>query len=225
MPFSSSGTVPDILFSPFGMRRMTVSQLIESIGGKVGALNGRLIDGTPFSGEDSRDLRKELEDLGFLENGTETLYDGRTGKAYEAKIFVGNIFYLRLKHQVADKIQSRARGRVQLLTRQPTAGKAMEGGLRFGDMEKDTLIAHGSSLLLKERFSSDREIVSIGDRSGDIAEYDGYTDKFVSVVDPKETISKVEMAYGFKLLLEQLKSLGINPKLNLKDKFNQRKKQ
>ena len=188
-------------------------------------MNGRLIDGTPFSGEASGDLRKELEDLGFLENGTETLYDGRTGKAYEAKIFVGNIYYLRLKHQVSDKIQSRARGRVQLLTRQPTAGKAMEGGLRFGDMEKDTLIAHGSSLLLKERFSSDREIVSIGDRTGDIAEYDGFTDKFISVVDPKETVSKVEMAYGFKLLLEQLKSLGINPKLNLKDKFNKRKKQ
>jgi DNA-directed RNA polymerase beta subunit len=101
----------------------------------------------------------------------------------------------------------------------------MEGGLRFGDMEKDTLIAHGSSLLLKERFSSDREIVSIGNRSGSIAEYDGFTDKFVSVVDPKETISKVEMAYGFKLLLEQLKSLGLSPKLNLKDKFNQRKKE
>ncbi len=223
MPFSASGTVPDIIFSPFGMRRMTVSHLIESLGGKVGALNGRTIDGTPFSGEESGDLRKELEELGFRENGTETLYDGKTGKAYEAKIFVGNIYYLRLKHQVADKIQSRARGRVQLLTRQPTAGKAMEGGLRFGDMEKDTLIAHGSSLLLKERFSSDKEIVSIGDRSGDIAEYDSYTDKFISVIDPKETVSKVEMAYGFKLLLEQLKSMGIKPKIELKDKFKQKR--
>jgi DNA-directed RNA polymerase beta subunit len=151
------------------------------------------------------------------------LYDGRTGKAYEAKIFVGNIYYLRLKHQVADKIQSRARGRVALLTRQPTAGKAMEGGLRFGDMEKDTLIAHGSSLLLKERFSSDKDIVNIGDRSGDIAEYDSVTDRFVSVVDPKETVSKVEMAYGFKLLIEQLKSMGIRPQLKLKDKFKQKR--
>ena len=223
MPFSSSGTVPDILFSPFGMRRMTVSHLIEALGGKIGALNGRVIDGTPFTGESSDDLRKELAELGFTENGTETLYDGKTGKAYEAKIFVGNIYYLRLKHQVSDKIQSRARGRVQLLTRQPTAGKAMEGGLRFGDMEKDTLIAHGSSLLLKERFSSDKEIVNIGDRTGDIAEYDSYTDKFVSVVDPKETVSKVEMAYGFKLLLEQLKSMGISPKIELKDKFKQKR--
>ncbi len=225
MPFSSSGTVPDILFNPFGMRRMTVSHLIESLGAKVGALSGRYIDGTPFSGEPSEDLRKELEELGFRENGTETLYDGRTGKAYEAKIFIGNIYYLRLKHQVADKIQSRARGRVALLTRQPTAGKAMEGGLRFGDMEKDTLIAHGSSLLLKERFSSDKDIVNIGDRSGDIAEYDSFTDRFISVVDPKETISKVEMAYGFKLLIEQLKSMGIRPQLKLKDKFKQKRSQ
>ena len=160
---------------------------------------------------------------GFREDGTETFYNGITGKRFKAKIFVGNIYYLRLKHQVADKIQSRARGRVQLLTRQPTAGKAMEGGLRFGDMEKDTLIAHGSSLLLKERFSSDKEIVSIGDRSGDIAEYDSYTDKFISVIDPKETVSKVEMAYGFKLLLEQLKSMGIKPKIELKDKFKQKR--
>ena len=225
MPFSSSGTVPDILFNPFGMRRMTVSHLIESLGAKVGALSGRYVDGTPFSGEPSEDLRKELEELGFRENGTETLYDGRTGKAYEAKIFIGNIYYLRLKHQVADKIQSRARGRVALLTRQPTAGKAMEGGLRFGDMEKDTLIAHGSSLLLKERFSSDKDIVNIGDRSGDIAEYDAVTDRFVSVVDPKETVSKVEMAYGFKLLIEQLKSMGIRPQLKLKDKFKQKRSQ
>lgn len=223
MPFSSSGTVPDILFNPFGMRRMTVSHLIESLGAKVGALSGRYVDGTPFSGEPSEDLRKELEELGFRENGTETLYDGRTGRAYEAKIFVGNIYYLRLKHQVADKVQSRARGRVALLTRQPTAGKAMEGGLRFGDMEKDTLIAHGSSLLLKERFSSDKDIVNIGDRSGDIAEYDSFTDRFTSVVDPKETVSKVEMAYGFKLLIEQLKAMGIRPQLKLKDKFKQKR--
>ncbi len=225
MPFSSSGTVPDILFNPFGMRRMTVSHLIESLGAKVGALSGRYVDGTPFSGEPTENLRKELEELGFRENGTETLYDGRTGRAYEAKIFVGNIYYLRLKHQVADKVQSRARGRVALLTRQPTAGKAMEGGLRFGDMEKDTLIAHGSSLLLKERFSSDKDIVNIGDRSGDIAEYDSFNDRFTSVVDPKETVSKVEMAYGFKLLIEQLKSMGIRPQLKLKDKFKQKRSQ
>jgi len=221
MPFSSSGTVPDVLFSPFGMRRMTVSHLMESLGAKVGALNGRYVDGTPFSGEKTEDIRKELEEAGFIENGTETLYDGRTGKEYEAKIFVGNIYYLRLKHQVADKIQSRARGRVALLTRQPTAGKAMEGGLRFGDMEKDTLIAHGASLLLKERFDSDIDTVYIGDKTGDIAEYNPVTDKFESVLEPQENISKIRIAYGFKLLLEQLKSMGIRPYVRLKSKFRE----
>ena len=219
MPFSSSGTVPDILFSPFGMRRMTVSHLMEALGGKVGALNGRYIDGTPFSGEKTEDLRSELKSLGFTENGTETMYDGRTGKAYEAKIFVGNIYYLRLKHQVTDKIQSRARGRVALLTRQPTAGKSMEGGLRFGDMEKDTLIAHGASLLLKERFDSDLERVRVCEKCGDIASYDVYKKKPICVSCDKANVSEIEMSYAFKLLIEELKSMGIRSKLILKDKF------
>tara|TARA_Y100000034_G_scaffold134695_2_gene203883 strand:- start:1287 stop:3083 length:1797 start_codon:yes stop_codon:yes gene_type:complete len=218
MPFTASGVVPDILFSPFGMRRMTVSHIIEAIGGKTAALEGRYVDGTPFGGEDSAELRKSLEKLGFRENGTETMYDGRTGKKFEAKIFVGNLYYMRLKHQVADKIQSRARGRVALLTRQPTAGKAMEGGLRFGDMEKDTLIAHGASLLLKERFDSDKEIVFVGERSGDIAAYDAFKKKAISF-DEKEKVHPVEMSYAFKLLVEELKSMGIRPQLKLKDKF------
>jgi len=221
MPFSSSGTVPDVIFNPFGMRRVTVSHLMESLGAKVAALNGRYVDGTPFSGEKTEDIRKELEEAGFRENGTETLYDGRTGKEYEAKIFVGNIYYLRLKHQVADKVQSRARGRVALLTRQPTAGKAMEGGLRFGDMEKDTLIAHGASLLLKERFDSDIDSVYVGEKTGDIAEYNPVSDKFESVLEPQENVSKVRIAYGFKLLLEQLKSMGIRPHVKLKSKFKE----
>ena len=221
MPFSSSGTVPDVIFNPFGMRRMTVSHLMESLGAKVAALNGRYVDGTPFSGEKTEDIRKELEEAGFRENGTETLYDGRTGKEYEAKIFVGNIYYLRLKHQVADKVQSRARGRVALLTRQPTAGKAMEGGLRFGDMEKDTLIAHGASLLLKERFDSDIDSVYVGEKTGDIAEYNPVSDKFESVLEPQENVSKVRIAYGFKLLLDQLKSMGIRPHVKLKSKFKE----
>ena len=220
MPFTSSGTVPDVLFNPFGMRRMTVSHIMEALGAKVGSLNGRYIDGTPFSGEKIEDLKQELKDLGFNENGTETLYDGRTGRSYEAKIFVGNIYYLRLKHQVTDKVQSRSRGRVALLTRQPTAGKAMEGGLRFGDMEKDTLIAHGSALLLKERFDSDLEIVRVCDSCGDIAAYDSYKKKPYCVTCDSSTVSEVEMSYAFKLLVDELKSMGIKPQLVLKDKFS-----
>ena len=150
IPFTASGIQPDIIFSPFGMRRMTVSHLIEALGGKVGAMSGRYIYGTAFDSEDPDDLREELLKQGFRDDGTETLYDGKTGREYKAKVFVGNIFYMRLKHHVIDKLQARGRGRVALLTRQPTAGKAVEGGLRFGEMEKETLVGHGAALLMKD---------------------------------------------------------------------------
>ena len=162
IPFSTSGIIPDLIFTPHGISsRMTVSHLIELIGAKVGALAGRYVDGTLFEAEREEELRKELLKLGFSEDGTEVFNDGRTGKQMLARIYVGNMHYLRLRHMVANKIQSRARGPIQLLTRQPTEGKAKEGGLRLGEMEKDTLIAHGASLLLKERFDADRVVVPV----------------------------------------------------------------
>jgi DNA-directed RNA polymerase beta subunit len=222
IPFTSSGIQPDILFSPFGVsKRMTVSQLIEILGGKVAALAGRYINGTAFQSETSEDLRKELQELGFKEDGTETLYDGRTGKEYKARIYIGSIFYLRLKYQAIDKLQARARGRVALLTRQPTAGKAVEGGLRFGEMEKETLVGHGASLLMKERFDSDRAVVHICNRCGNMATFDYYKNKLMCLTcGDKVKASPVEMSYAFKLFLDELKSLGIRPKLTLKDKYD-----
>jgi len=220
MPFTADGIVPDIIFSPNGLaKRMTVSQLIEALGGKVGALAGRYVDGTPFFSEKIDDLRKELINLGFRDTGVETLYDGRTGKEYPARIFVGNIFYLRLKHQVADKLQARARGPIALLTRQPTEGKAKEGGLRLGEMEQNCFVGHGSSLLLKERFESDKEIVWVCERCGSIAIYDAYKNKAYCLCGEKVNISPIEMSYAFKLFLDELKSMHINPKLILKDKY------
>ncbi len=136
IPFTASGIRPDILFSPNGLpKRMTVAHMIEALAGKVGALAGRYINGTSFLSEHAADLRQQLFELGFRDDGTELLMDGRTGKQVPARIFVGNMYYLRLKHQVADKMQSRARGPIALLTRQPTEGKAKEGGLRLGEME------------------------------------------------------------------------------------------
>ncbi len=221
MPFTASGIQPDILFSPFGMRRITVGHLIEALGGKTGALAGRFVNGSAFEEEDIESLRKELLTLGFREDGMETLYDGRTGKQYNAKVFVGNIFYMRLKYQVTNKIQVRGRGRVALLTRQPTAGKAMEGGLRFGEMEKDTLIGHGASLLLKERFDSDKTITYICSRCGDIAMYDHYKKKEACLsCGEKSSVYPIEMSYAFKVFLFELKSMGIQPRLILKDKFD-----
>ncbi|PIN74022.1 DNA-directed RNA polymerase subunit B [Candidatus Woesearchaeota archaeon CG10_big_fil_rev_8_21_14_0_10_45_16] len=220
-PFSTSGIVPDLIFTPHGISsRMTISHLVELLGGKVGALGGRYVDGTLFESEKAEDLRKELLTLGFREDGTEIFFDGRTGKQMLAKIYVGNMYYLRLRHMVANKMQSRARGPIQLLTRQPTEGKAKEGGLRLGEMEKDTFIAHGASLLLKERFDSDRVTVPVCEKSGLVGYYDARTNKLMSPVYGEDSdISYVEMSYAFKLLLNELISLGIHPKIELEDKY------
>ncbi|MBU0470893.1 MAG: DNA-directed RNA polymerase subunit B [Nanoarchaeota archaeon] len=222
LPFSENGIVPDLIFTPHGVSsRMTVSHLIELIGGKVGALAGRFVDGTLFEGETEEALRKELLTLGFKEDGTEAFYDGRTGKKMLAKIYVGNMYYLRLRHMVANKMQSRARGPIQLLTRQPTEGKAKEGGLRLGEMEKDTFIAHGASLLLKERFDSDRTIVPICEQSGMMGFYDAQKNgKSVSPIHGDNSeMSNIEMSYAFKLLLDEIRTLGIYTQLNLKSKY------
>src|SRR3989338_5777827 len=156
MPFSISGIVPDLLFSPHGIPgRMTISHLIEVIAGKVGALSGQYIDGTTFDSMPEKDIRKLLKEYGFREDGCETFYNGVSGEEFKARIYVGNIYYLKLKHMVANKIHARGMGKIQLLTRQPIEGRSQGGGLRVGEMEKDCFVAHGASLLLKERFDSD----------------------------------------------------------------------
>ena len=221
IPFSASGIKPDLIFSPHGIpSRMTIAHLIELVGGKVGALNSRYINGTTFDAEPEEKLRKELLGLGFRENGTETLYSGETGEAYQAKIYIGNMYYLKLKHMVANKLHSRARGPIQLLTRQPTEGRAKEGGLRLGEMEKDTFVAHGASLLLKERFDSDKTIVPVCEGCGLIAVRDEFKNKsYCPVCGDNSEISFIEVAYAFKLILDEFKSLCIYPKLFLKSKY------
>ena len=221
MPFSASGLVPDLIFSPHGIpSRMTISHLLELIAGKVGALSGRYVDATCFNAEKEEDLRKELLSLGFRENGVETLYNGITGEQFESKIFIGNMYYLKLKHMVANKMHARARGPIQLLTRQPTEGRAKEGGLRLGEMEKDTFVAHGASLLLKERFDSDKTIVPVCEKCGIIAIYDEYKNKsYCPICGDATEINNIELSYAFKLLLDELKSLCIYPKLTLENKY------
>ncbi|PIN86044.1 DNA-directed RNA polymerase subunit B [Candidatus Woesearchaeota archaeon CG10_big_fil_rev_8_21_14_0_10_44_13] len=221
MPFSASGVVPDLLFSPHGVpSRMTLSHMIEIVAGKVGGLAARYVDGTPFVGEPEADLRKELLSMGFRENGTETFYDGETGEQYHAKIYVGNMYYLKLRHMVSNKIHSRARGPIQLLTRQPTEGRAKEGGLRLGEMEKDTFVAHGASLLLKERFDSDRTIAPVCESCGTIAIYNEFKDaRYCPICGDNVEITDIEISYAFKLILDEFKSLGVYPKLKLKTKY------
>ena len=221
MPFSVSGIKPDLIFSPHGIpSRMTISHLIEILGGKVGALAGRNINGTTFDAEPEEKLREELKSLGFRENGVETFYNGVTGEIMQAKLFVGSMYYLKLKHLVANKIHSRARGPIQLLTRQPTEGRAKEGGLRLGEMEKDTFVAHGASLLLKERFDSDKTIVPICESCGLIAIRDEYKGKsYCPLCGENVEINDVEISYAFKLILDGFKSLGLYKKLQLENRY------
>ncbi len=221
MPFTASGIIPDVIFSPHSIpSRMTISHLIEMLAGKVGSLAGRYINGTTFDSEKEVDLRKELLKFGFRDNGTEKMYNGITGEEFKANIFVGNMYYLKLKHMVANKLHARAAGRIQLLTRQPIEGRSKGGGLRLGEMEKDCFVAHGASLLLKERFDSDKTIVHICESCGMFAIFDGFRSrKTCSKCGNNVEISAIELSYAFKLLLDELKALGIYPRLILKSKY------
>jgi len=221
MPFSSSGITPDLIFSPHGIpSRMTISHLLELVGAKTGALAGRYVDATIFDSEPEERLRQELLSLGFRDNGCEAMYNGITGEQLNARIYIGNMNYLKLKHMVANKIHSRARGPIQLLTRQPTEGRAKEGGLRLGEMEKDTFVAHGASMLLKERFDSDKTIVPVCEQCGIIAIYNEFKNQsYCPMCGDDVEINNIEISYAFKLLLDELKSLGIYPKIVLENKY------
>ena len=218
MPFTADGIIPDVVLNPHGIpSRMTIGQLLEIITAKYSALAGECADASAFEdavGVDfEKNIRKALEKMGFSDDGKEMLYDGVTGKRYEGQILTGPCYYQKLHHMVANKIHARARGPVTLLTKQPTAGRSKQGGLRLGEMEKDCLIAHGAALLLKERFGSDKHKIPICQKCGLVAIDDRVKGKRYCPVCAKSIIIDVEISYAFKLMLDELKCIGVYPKI------------
>jgi len=220
IPFTSKGVKPDVIFNPHSIpSRMTVGYLIELLAGKVGCLSGKIMDGTGFSGQKIEDLGKQLEELGLRADGKETIYNGVTGKMMNVKIYIGNMYYLKLKYMVGNKMHARASGKVTLLTRQPVEGRAKGGALRLGEMEQQALVAHGASLLLKERYDSDKVILHICSECGAVAIEDSIRNKIVCPMCASQDIEPVEISYAFKLLVDEIQSLHIRTKFNLKNKY------
>uniref|UniRef100_A0A7J3ZKR5 DNA-directed RNA polymerase subunit beta n=1 Tax=Fervidicoccus fontis TaxID=683846 RepID=A0A7J3ZKR5_9CREN len=223
MPYTEEGIVPDIVINPHAFpSRMNLGQLIETLPGKLSALEGRTVDATPFCKEPIEEIKMRLLKKGYPPDGREVMYDGRTGEIIGQPILIGIVYYQRLHHMVADKFHARARGPVQLLTRQPTEGRAREGGLRFGEMERDALVGHGTALVLKERLldNSDRTIVYVCNKCGFIVWFDRNRNKPVCPIhDDKGELYPVEMSYAFKLLLQELMSMGIAPRLQIGEPY------
>ena len=220
MPFTSRGVRPDIIFNPHSIPgRMTVGYLIELLAGKVSCLSGKIIDGTGFSGQKIDDLEVQLKDLGFRYDGKESVYNGINGKMMNVKIFIGNMYYLKLRYMVSNLMHARASGKVTLLTRQPIEGRARGGALRLGEMEQQALVAHGASLLLKERYDSDKVVVNICTKCGAVAIEDNIKNKLFCPMCNSQDIEPIEISYAFKLLVDEIQSLHIKTKFNLKNKY------
>ena len=198
--------------------RMTIGHLVEALASKVAALSGRVGDGTPFTDVSAGGIGRELCKQGYSSKGTEVMYCGRTGRRLEAEIYLAPTYYQRLKHMVDDKIHARGRGPKTALTGQPVEGRARMGGLRFGEMERDCVIAHGATAFIQERllYSSDVCTVPICENCGYIAIQYGHTGRvYCTVCERRWGVREVQMPYATKLLLQELMSMAIMPTLKI----------
>lgn len=221
MPWTQEGITPDIIVNPHAIpSRMTIGQLIECIMGKVAAHMGKEGDATPFTDVTVDNISKALHKCGYQMRGFEVMYNGHTGRRLTAHIFLGPTYYQRLKHMVDDKIHSRGRGPVQILTRQPAEGRSRDGGLRFGEMERDCMIAHGAAHFLKERLfdQSDAYRVHVCEHCGLIAIANLKKNTYECRGCKNNTdIVQVHIPYACKLLFQELMSMAIAPRMFTKE--------
>jgi DNA-directed RNA polymerase II subunit RPB2 len=217
MPFTKSGVKPDIIINPHAIpSRMTIGQLKETVLGKVLVELGLFGDGTSFGQFDVKDICAELLKLGYESNGNELMCNGLTGEQLECNIFIGPVFYQRLKHMVNDKSHSRSIGPMVNLTRQPAEGRSRDGGLRFGEMERDCMVSHGAARFTKGRIydASDKYSVFTCKKCGLIAAYNNEIHiHHCKTCDNRVDFAYVEIPYSCKLLFQELNTMNIAPRI------------
>ena len=217
MPFTAEGITPDIIINPHAIpSRMTIGHLVECLLSKVSTIAGNEGDATPFTDVTVDAVSKILRENGYQSRGFEVMYNGHTGRKLTAQVFLGPTYYQRLKHMVDDKIHARARGPVQILTRQPVEGRSRDGGLRFGEMERDCMISHGAASFLKERLfdASDAYRLHICDICGLTAIANMKKNSYeCRSCRNKTQISQIHVPYAFKLLMQELMSMGVATRL------------
>ena len=241
MPYTKEGIVPDMIVNPHAFpSRMTIGQFLEVLGSKVAVDLGFIFDGTAFQDQNLEELGEILEEkCGYDRTGNEILYSGRSGEQLDCEFFIGPTFYQRLKQMVQDKINSRARGPMTMRERQPPSGRAAEGGLRIGEMERDAIISHGLSQFLKEsvmeRSDGQENYLTISNHTGEIAAFnekrniylspscDGpiefeknkYGDfELVNKNNKSFSFSRVNIPYTMKILIQECETMGIQLRLN-----------
>jgi hypothetical protein len=203
MPFTQNGIVPDIIINPNAIpSRMTVAHLLECLIGKCGVMKGSIIDGTPFDNQDYMPLFESLEkEFGMHKYGNEIMYCGMNGHQIQADIFIGPTYYERLKHMVGDKINYRSSGgQISMITRQPTKGRSAGAALRIGEMERDSILAHGIASFLKESFMERSDNYKMEVTKGEIA------NKYVQVDNVE-----IRAPFAMKQMIQEVMAMGVKP--------------